>query len=232
MRFSSRMFLLLFALLGCSTGTPPREAAPTPPEPVEVVGADISKYQGQVDFHALGQSGLHYVFAKATQGVDYVDPDFQANFEGARAKGLLVGAYHYYMTNDEPEPQFENFIKTVSLTSGDLPPVVDIEALHQGTLPHMAEKLKKFLDLLEGHYGVKPIIYSGLNFSNEYLQDLGDHPLWLAEYEVENPTLPNGWQRWTFWQYSQTTTVGGIDGAVDGDRFNGDEAALRAILIP
>ena len=230
----------LLLLVACGKGdqqaatSTPDTAAPTPPAAATtgIMGLDVSKYQGQIDFAAVAGAGYRYVLVKATQGVDYIDPNFKTNYQQAKAAGLLVGAYHYYMTDDEPEPQFQNFSGNAGLLSGDLPPVVDIEALAKNSLPDLAQNLQQFLEQLEQHHGVKPIIYTGENFANQYLNGLGAYPLWLAEYGVDSPTLPHGWQTWTFWQYSQSTTVAGIEGKVDGDRFNGDEAALKALLIP
>ncbi len=196
-----------------------------------IVGIDISKYQGSVDFQAITSAGARYIFIRATEGNTYQDPTFKANIKAARTAGLIVSAYHFYETNDAPLTQLENFTNIVSLRSGDLPPVIDIEKLHNNAQSSLVENLKIFLDGLESHYNVKPIIYSGRNFSNEYLTDFGDYPLWLAEYGVDQPRLPNGWSDWTFWQWSQGTTIKGIDGPVDGDKFNGDESQFNDLLI-
>ena len=53
-----------------------------------------------------------------------------------------------------------------------------------------------------------------------------DYPLWLAQYpnnyvEGSQPSLPRGWFKWTFWQYSEKGAVNGINAKVDLDLFNG-----------
>ncbi|MFT5397068.1 MAG: lysozyme [Arenicella sp.] len=197
----------------------------------EIIGIDISKYQGTVDFKKVKADRIRYVFVRATEGITYQDADFESNIANARAVGLATGAYHFYETNDDPLSQFENFKSVVSLRSGDLPPVIDIEKLHNKDQSNLIDNIHIFLKALETHYRVKPIIYSGQNFANEYLTQLGDYPLWLAQYEVGEPNIPEGWGNWTFWQWSQSTTVNGIDGQVDGDRFNGDELIFRGLLI-
>jgi lysozyme len=96
----------------------------------------------------------------------------------------------------------------------------------------MSTQLRDFLGLIEGRYGVKPILYSGLSFAAAQLQGFGDYPLWLAEYtSAPMPRIPGGWKTWTFWQYSQDGRIDGVDGAVDLDRFNGDLNALKALLV-
>ena len=197
----------------------------------EIVGLDVSKYQGTVDFDKVKAAGISYVFVRATDGITYQDPDFKSNFAAARTAGLVVGAYHFYETDDDPTAQLKNFTDVVTLQPGDLPPVVDIEKLHDNDQSDLTSNLKTYLEGLESHYGVKPIIYTGLNFANEYITVFGDYPLWLAEYEVDQLTLPKGWSDWTFWQWSQTGTVDGITGAVDSDRFNGDAVSFGKILI-
>lgn len=232
-----RLAILCFSigLLSCSH---PPEPLPSPPSPSlptvnqHLTGVDLSNHQGQVDFQQIKQAGMTFVFIKATQGETFVDPDYAQNMAAARAAGLAAGPYHFYMTNDQPETQFANLSKTVSLQSGDLPPVVDIEVLHKGTLPEMAVNLRSFLDKIETHYGVKPILYTGVRFANEHLKDFGEYPLWIAEYKVDAPSLPQGWKGWTIWQYSQEASVAGVDGPVDANRLNGDETLLKSFLVP
>jgi len=206
-----------------------KDSAPDSDHPV--VGIDVSKYQGVVDFERVKTAGISYVFVRATEGITYQDADFRSNYRQARSAGLVVGAYHFYETNDEPGAQLENFTSVAQLKAGDLPPVIDIEKLHHQDDSDLVESLKTLLRGLESHYGVKPIVYSGLNFANRYMTGFGDYPLWLAEYEVAEPTLPHGWSDWTFWQWSQTAKVAGISGNVDADRYNGDEMCFRRLLI-
>ncbi len=197
-----------------------------------IIGVDLSKWQGTVDFAKLRAAGNRYVFVKVGQGATGVDPDYARNIGGARAAGLYAGSYHFYATDHDAQSQFDNLSRHLDLKPGDLPPVVDIEVLAQNSLPGLATELRAFLDLIEGRYRVKPILYSGLSFAAAQLQGFGDYPLWLAEYTTAPaPRLPGGWKTWTFWQYSQDGRVDGVDGAVDLDRFNGDEAALQALLV-
>ncbi len=215
---------------GCTYEAPPATHNPTV-NSFEIVGIDISKYQGAVDFKKVKDSGIKYVFIRATEGDTYQDVKFESNFASARAAGLATGVYHFYETDDEPLSQLENFKSIVFLRPGDLPPVIDIEKLHNRDKINLIRNIKIFLAGLESHYGAKPILFSGHNFSNEYLTQFGDYPLWLAEYEVDSPKLPAGWSRWTFWQWSQSSNISGINGQVDADRYNGDESSFRSLLI-
>ncbi|MEL7093140.1 MAG: GH25 family lysozyme [Pseudomonadota bacterium] len=197
-----------------------------------VQGIDVSKYQGKIDFGAVKAADKSFVFVKATEGDTGVDPSFASNIAASRAAGLMTGAYHFYISHDAAESQFANFSKHVSLGAGDLPPVVDIENLASHSPDGWQNTLRQFLQLLEKHYGVQPIIYSGVSFANSYLSGFQDYPLWVAQYtSAPQPKVPADWKVWSFWQYSQSGNVAGIAGAVDLNCFNGAEAQLRKFLI-
>lgn len=229
---------------GCSEGKKPDDTAPPAQQTIAVVhqdsgavheveikGVDVSKYQGTVDFDQVKAAGIHYVFIRATEGITYQDPDYKNNHQQAKAAGLRVGAYHFYETDDDPKAQLKNFTNWVTLGPGDLAPVIDIEKLHQNDDKDLIANLLIFLNGLETHYGIKPIVYTGENFANEYIFALGHYPLWLAQYQVDKPQVPKGWKGWDFWQWSQSGTIDGIAGSVDLDRFNGSHQQFEKHLI-
>jgi len=224
---STSLLLILF-IAACSN--PPALDTHEVQQP-EIIGVDISKYQGDVDFKQLKAAGITYVFVKASEGNTYQDPTFVRNFAKAKQAGLTVSAYHFYESNDAPQSQLENFTQLVTLSAGDLPPVVDIEKLHMQDDMMLTHHLQSYLSGLEKHYGVKPIIYTGLNFANQHVTEFAQYPLWIAEYGRTQPTLPSGWSSWTFWQWSQSHTLKGIDGQVDADRFNGTAVNFSKLLI-
>ncbi len=217
-------------LLSCASDIPNKSKSLSANEH-NIIGIDISKHQGEVNFEKVKAAGISYIFIRATDGITYQDPNFNKNFAAAQAAGITVGAYHFYETNDDPADQLKNFTTTVTLKTGDLPPVIDIEKLHKHDDVKLTANLQNFLDGLEKHYGVKPIIYTGLNFSNKHLTGFGNYPLWIAEYERKKLTLPNGWDKWTFWQWSQTHRISGINVYVDADRFFGDKGSFEKLLI-
>jgi len=114
------------------------------------------------------RGGHSFAFIKASEGVDLADPDFGANWTAAGEAGLVRGAYHFYVTEDDPEQQARLFIETVQLEPGDLAPVVDIELIGHGTPPGLPDRLRRFLELLEQRYGVRPIIYTSPKFWNTH----------------------------------------------------------------
>ena len=80
--------------------------------------------------------------------------------------------------------QADLFIKTVKLSPGDLPPVLDIEEKSKiQSTASLIVGLKRWIKKIEDHYGVKPIIYSSSNFYSAWLKkEFGDYPLWVANY--------------------------------------------------
>lgn len=197
-----------------------------------VPGIDVSHYQGQVDWAQVKNSGIAFAFAKATQSTDYVDPNFETNWQGMGAAGVLRGAYHFFDVSADPVAQAEHFLSVAKPGPGDLPPVIDIEEKPSDPSATMAA-LHTCLETLKQRVGVDPFIYTSEGYWNSYFDDsFGAYPLWVAEYGVSQPKHVNGWGYWTIWQHSQTGKVPGISGNVDLDTFNGGLDQLERFQIP
>lgn len=199
----------------------------------DVHGFDISHFQGDIQWNELtGQpsSGvaMRFVLIKATEGGDYVDDMFGQYFSDARSHGLIRGAYHYFIATTDPVIQARNFIQTVQLKPGDLPPIVDVEQKGRSVM-QLQNDLKLWLRLVEQHYGVPPIIYSSHKFREKYLrhESFDRYPFWLARYYVSEPDRND----WVFWQYTDSGTLPGIGSQVDLNVFNGTIEQLQALTI-
>jgi lysozyme len=198
-------------------------------------GIDVSRHQGAISWRAVRDMQIkdirfRFAFMKATEGVTMVDRYFKRNWKSCKKMHLSRGAYHYYLANKSGADQALNFIKTVKLEPGDLPPVVDIEQL-RGTKPAMMRaELKLFLNMIETHYNVKPIIYSYVDFYERYLgEEFDNYPLWIAHYlQKERPRIK---REWVFWQFNEGGRVNGILSNTDFNVFNGDSAAFEELLI-
>lgn len=92
-----------------------------------VRGADVSSYQGDIEWPVLSSQNIDFVFIKATEGSSFVDPYFTYNFSEAQKCDLSVGAYHFFSFDSKGVTQAENFIDTVAPFDGMLPPVIDLE---------------------------------------------------------------------------------------------------------
>lgn len=201
-----------------------------------VPGIDVSYWNAGIDWPKVRATGQRFVFVKATEGETYSDPTFDDNWLGAKAAGLLRGAYCFFRPKADPGKQADRFIKYVKSMNddGELPPALDLETNDGQPREKIIARAKIWLDKVEQAFGRKPLIYSTLYFLQTYFSVSGggppdwarDYPLWLAQYPYPYvpgmaPSLPNGWFKWTFWQYSETGKVNGINARVDLDLFNG-----------
>lgn len=169
------------------------------PSGYNVHGIDISHYQGKVDWKMLSQTRqsqfpVRFIFMKATEGGDFADNHFVANFDSARVHGFIRGAYHFYNPKTDPIRQAEFFKNSVNLEPGDLPPVLDIEKKAKD-MNRLRDDLKIWLQLIEKHYGVKPIIYASYKFKTSYLNDsvFNSYPYWIAHYYVDSVRYEGDW---------------------------------------
>jgi len=196
----------------------------------KVIGFDVSQYQGKIDWEMTDSIDkafpLDYVFIRATAGKDAVDSKFTANWAGAKNHNIIRGAYHYYRPNENSLEQAENFIKTVRIEKGDLPPVLDIEKLpEEQSIDSLKVGLKRWLTAVEMHYKVKPIIYSGESYYNDFLkEEFSQYTFWIANYNFFVEEID---EDWLFWQFTERAFIPGIVGTVDVNIFNGTKKELK-----
>ena len=214
-----------------SRGDESADASPPVAEPEcgKVSGIDVSKYQGAVRWPAVQQAGMRFVFVRVSDGSDPVDERFAENWAGARAAGLLRGAYQYFRPSVDPLAQARLFMSaTGSLRPGDLPPVLDVETLESLPAKTVVERIRTWLAHVARHSGRTPILYTNTStWTALGAPDFGVRPLWIAKWGSDCPTALPGFAQWHFWQHSSTGKVNGIDGAVDLDWFSGTLEELR-----
>ena len=200
-----------------------------------IYGIDISQYQGQIKWIEVNtihdEIPLDFVFIRATMGEKAIDRRFAENWKAAQSRTKLRGAYHYFRPNENSIRQASNFIRSVELRPGDLPPVIDIEERPKSqSMDSLKVGLKRWLVAVEGHYGIKPIVYSGDSYFTDFLQEeFSDYTLWIANYNfwVNKPK-----KHWNFWQFSERGYVRGIKGPVDLNMFKGNMVDLEDLAIP
>ncbi len=197
-------------------------------------GIDVSHYQRDIQWATLVKDSIphpiRFVFIKATQGKSMVDAHFKQNWDNAQKHQLRIDAYHFYRYKDDPLEQAANYIRNVPLTKGHLLPIIDVELDCTGcTAPEipaeqMIANLKKYVDAIEQHYKVKPIIYTYEGFYRTYLQGhFPEHYYWMALYSNRPP---KGWvvpdkktvltePKIALWQFTDSGKIPGITGSVD-----------------
>ena len=198
------------------------------------IGIDVSEYQGIISWTYVdtleNKYPIDFVFIRATVGKDRQDYQFEQNWLGAIKNKMIRGAYHYYRPNENSLEQARLFIETVTLHKGDLPPVLDIEKLPKNqSIANLKIGLKRWLKAVESHYGVKPIIYTGERYYDDFLkEEFSDYLFWIANYNFYREEIDS---HWLFWQFTEKASVPGIKGNVDVNIYNGDLQQLQFITV-
>ena len=145
------------------------------------------------DLIADTNPALSVVMIKATEGATQTDENFRDNFYQAREHGFTRGAYHFYSVHTPAYQQAAHFIKNVKLENGDLPPVLDVEHKPKNqTDEEFKHSVKLWLETVENHYKVKPILYTYFKFKTRYLNDsiFDEYPYWIAHLNGNSGSTP------------------------------------------
>lgn len=206
-------------------------------------GIDVSFYQGKINWDAVKAGGIEFAFIRAGQGDKITDDKFFDNWQKSKSAGLPRGAYFFFAPDVGGVMQAQRFHSIVS-SSGlgwELPPAIDVETKPGNDLnwfiknkARIPQQVNDCVKETERLFGVKPILYTGAWFWNPVMTPpqpwYKDYILWAADYYHQQPDMPTGWDRWTFWQYSSKGAVNGITTRVDMNYFNGDSTALKQFL--
>ncbi len=206
------------------------------PDHYRVHGIDAARFQQNVNWKQVKRAGIEFAFVKATEGGDLKDPMFDSHWKGARRAGIPTGAYHFYYFCTKPEVQARWFIRNVPRRGKALPPVLDMEwnpfsptCTLRPPGAEVRRQAKVFMDILERHYGQRPVIYTTVEFYRDTGIGKLNEEFWLrSTAQTLDKTYPG--QRWSFWQYTGTGIVPGFDGDVDINVFAGTRNQWRKWL--
>lgn len=188
-----------------------------------VMGIDISKHNGTVDWNAVKNAGVEFVILRcgyrgSASGVLVEDEKFRTNIKGATAAGLKVGIYFFSQAVNEMEAVEEASL-TLSLIKGhkiSYPVYIDVEAANGRadglSAAERTKVVKAFCETVRDS-GYTAGVYSNKNWFAEKMDTgaFGNYRIWLAQY-TESPTYTG---RYEMWQYSSRGTIPGIKGDVD-----------------
>jgi lysozyme len=190
-----------------------------------VHGIDVSHHNAKINWDKLkatrsGEVGIDFVYIKATEGATHLDRQFKRNWQEAKRVGMKRGAYHFYNPRVMSDRQVQNFIRQVQMEPGDLPPVLDLETHASKPDDIIIRGVRNWLQQIEAHYGVKPIIYVNEHFYKKYIAgNFDDYPLWLAGYSRTHLDDLAANAHVLFWQHSEKGWADGIKGFVDYNVF-------------
>lgn len=194
-------------------------------EKYPIMGIDVSRYQGEINWNKLQQQNVSFAFIKATEGSGHIDEYAAQNLKNVVETDISFSAYHFFSFDSPGETQAENFISVVGADDISLPPVVDVEYYgdkhsNKPGCDEVCEILSPLLAELEEYYGTKPIIYTTLPVYNKYIrEEFSDYPLWIRNVYCEPDFID-----WKFWQYSDKGELYGFNGEekyIDLNVYNG-----------
>jgi GH25 family lysozyme M1 (1,4-beta-N-acetylmuramidase) len=219
-----------------AAGPPARAGRSLAAATTQTPGLDVSHYQGDIYWPTVYAKGARFAYIKASESTTYVDPKFGQNYAGARAAGLVRGAYHFALPDRSSGTTQADYLLAhgggLSPDGMTLPPMLDMEynpygATCYGLSPNsMALWVRAFSDRIHARTNRYPTIYTTTNWWSTCTGNnagFGANPLFIARYNSTVGTLPAGWSAYTMWQYASSGTFPG-----DQDRFNGTLAQMQA----
>ena len=189
-----------------------------------IMGIDVSKWNGTIDWTAVKNSGVNYVIIRcgyrgSSTGALIQDPKFKANIQGASAAGIKVGVYFFTQAVNEVEA-VEEASMVLNLVKGhklSYPIFIDVESsggradgLDRNTRTAVVNAFCRTIQnggYAAGIYANKTWFESKMNTSA-----LSGYKIWLAQYAAA-PTYKA--TRYDMWQYTSKGKVSGIKGDVD-----------------
>ena len=202
-----------------------------------ILGIDVSKWQGTIDWQQVANDGKAFAYVKATEGQTYTDPKFATNAANGNSAGVVMGVYHFARPDNNTGTQdATNFVNVAGnyMGTGFLPPVLDFEDINRnGMTVHLSDIMtssqltawiQEFLTTVQNLTGVTPIVYTSTYYAGYVNSSLSTYGLWIAKPNTspsDPPTSLGNWNDWMFKQYSWVGSVSGISGNVDLNVFNG-----------
>ncbi len=188
-----------------------------------LVGIDVSKWQGAIDFSKVKEAGAEFVIIRVGSqngvGGEYVlDPYFKRNIGKALDNDLKVGIYFYSYADSKKEArkQAEWVIKQIKDYDITLPIAFDFESFTlfnsmNLSLYQLNEVAESYFSTLEDA-GYDTMLYGSKNYLNA-IWKYNTNKVWLAHYTDETDYDKD----YMMWQLCQDGVIDGINGYVDID---------------
>ncbi|WP_312288476.1 GH25 family lysozyme, partial [Terrisporobacter sp.] len=188
-------------------------------------GIDVSKWNGNINWRSVKNSGVDYVIIRAGYGTSTIDPKFKTYIEGAKSVGLKIGVYwfSYATTPNNAAMEAQACLNALSpyKSSVTYPVFFDFEydsvryANNNGvkvTRDLATRMATSFLNKVESK-GYTSGIYTNKDFSSTYFTSdlINSNNMWVAQYSSTNTFG----KPYSMWQYSEKGSVPGISGYVD-----------------
>ena len=161
-----------------------------------IMGLDISKWNGDIDWKAVKKANIQFVIIRAGYGTNYVDPYFKSNIENAIKYDMLVGVYwfSYAHTYQGAKLEAEKCYKTIKKYKKNitLPVFLDFEydsvnyanknghSINKKLASGMADT---FCTTIKNK-GMQTGIYTNIDYSKRYFTQevLSKYHTWIAQW--------------------------------------------------
>ncbi len=179
-------------------------------------GIDVSHHQGKIDWDELlsaMDSTLSFIYCKATEGVRFVDDQWETNEAALSQSHVSHGAYHFFKPKQDAIHQADHFLSKTIGSYGTLPPVLDVETAGNSDR-ELIDKMKQWLQRVEQTSGIRPVIYTSYHYYvDKFRGKFSGYQFWIASYSGEKPGLND--PEVIHWQYSDHGRIPGTDEYVD-----------------
>lgn len=200
-------------------------------------GFDVASYQAGMN---VGEVAGDFVLVKATEGIDYTNPEFNGHAKQTLSAGKKLGVYHFIRNDSDIKQQADYFLTVVKPYIGKAMLVLDFENTTGSTIQNQAGVglAKQWLDYVYQKTGVRAVLYTGVSCENSLDWSSvvkANYGLWIAQYN--NYNVVNGyqprdlygnlkhWKTAVMFQYTSTGRLPGWNGNLDFDVFYGDKSA-------
>ena len=198
---------------------------------IKAQGLDISKWQGEIDWDALGRmfdaGAFRFLILRAGLGYSSIDPKFESYYTEARRRGIPCGAYWYaYWSQGTPEQEARAFLAATAGKTLQYGIWYDVEYERSITSLDNKTRTDKVLEALDalqasgryvGLYASTDMVNNRLEYSR-----LHDYDLWVAQYG----SVCTCQRDFGMWQYTSSGKMQGIAGNVDLDHAYKDYPAI------
>ena len=194
-------------------------------------GIDVSKHQGTIDWAQVKAAGVDYAIIRiayrgyGSDGKMRIDPQFEANINGARANGIDVGVYFFSqaVNVDEAVEEASLVLNTLNGRKLQYPVYIDMEyanAKRSGRADRISKRVRTdcavaFCETVRNS-GYKAGIYASKAFYDDELtfSRISGYNIWVAHY---TKSVTDFSHRYNMWQYSEKGKISGIKYKVDLD---------------
>ena len=210
------------------------ESAYTENTQIIAKGLDVSRWNHQIDaasgeylpldWRKIKDSGFEFVIIKAGSTRSGKEPTFEADYAGAKAAGLHVGAYFYTysLSTEQISRDAQMLLEWLDGKQFEYPIYLDLEdpSLQNLGKNRLGDMCVAFLEILQSNG-----YYAGLYTNHTWLTTILDTPKMISLFDIWYARYPGtsvpAWNEEKYgkqlgmWQYTQSGAIDETEGYFD-----------------